>query len=78
MPVAKGSHNSWKAKLTPKEALKAYQLMRHYKWTAVETAKHFGVARTTMLSIRNGGSWAWLTEHNKKGSRLNLNRKIEQ
>ena len=66
MSMIKGSHNSWKAKLDKSQALNAYQLMHHYKWTCARVAEHYKVHRSTMISLRRGQSWAWLTEHNKK------------
>jgi len=61
MPVVKGSHSSWKAKLIDKQVITAHRLMRKRGWSAQKAADQYGVARTTMLSIRSGQSWSWLT-----------------
>ena len=62
MPVVKGSHSAWKAKLTEKQVITAYRLMHHHGYSASIVARQYGVARTTMLSIRRGQSWSWLTK----------------
>jgi hypothetical protein len=55
--------NSGRSKLNKDQARTAYNLMHYKGWTTAKAADQYGVAKSTMGSLRCGASWGWVTGH---------------